>query len=389
MVERYIYLDYAATAPLRPEALEAQARYRALPESLANPNSLHTLGRKANMALERARRDITADLGGNFRSNEIAFTGGGTESNNMALFGIAEGVRAKDASRTRILISSIEHDSVLDLAAPLRKRGFTVELIPVDRDGSVHLDVLGDMLGSDVALVSVMSANNETGVVQPIGALAHATHEVGAYFHTDAVQAFGRIPLDIDDCDAVSVAGHKIGAPLGTGFLALRTRCPFAPQSFGGGQEQGRRAGTQDVCAAVALAAVSRLVTSSMPQTRPQVAARANSLYKALCAEGTGIVPTTRASIEDDRLPGLVSIMVPGIDSETLILRLDASGFEVSAGSACSSASLDPSHVLSAMGIPREQALGSLRISFDERTDPEDLSGFAKTLLELVAELKR
>lgn len=384
MPEGFVYLDYAASAPVRPEALEAQAAYASSEIAGMNPNSLHTLGRRAAQALDGARRDMAMAIGGGFRPSDIVFTSGGTESNNLALYGVAEGARERDRGRGRVIVSAIEHDSVLDLVSPLRNRGFAVDVVSPRRDGMVHREDLEDLLDGDVALVSVMSANNETGVIQPVADLARAAHEVGALFHTDAVQAFARIPLQVDEVDALSIAGHKIGAPVGSAALAIRSRCPFRPQTFGGGQEQGRRPGTQDVCAALTLAAVSRRVVRDMPDVRREVASRANHVYARLCAEGTGIVATTNPHVDDTRLPGMVSVMARSRDSETLVLRLDAAGFEVSAGSACSSGSLDPSHVLSAMGIERDLAFGALRISFDERVPLAELDAFCDALLDIV-----
>lgn len=384
-MDSYVYLDYAASAPMVPEARAAEAAYAEAPYAGANPNSLHTLGREAAMALEGARREIAKALGGGFRPGEIVFTSGGTESNNLALYGIAEGARARDRKRTRVVVSAIEHDSELDVVPALKDRGFAVTLVRPGRDGRIAPEELERAVGPDCALVSVMSANNETGVIQPVAELAKIAHKAGALMHTDAVQAFGRIPLAIDTCDAVSIAAHKIGGPVGIGALALRMRCPFRPQNFGGGQETGKRPGTQEVRGALAFAAAAKAQTDHLAERRSACAAKANRLFQKICAPGTGIQPTTTAQIDDTRLPGMVSIYVPGLDSETLILKLDQKGFEVSAGSACSSGSLDPSHVLSAMGIARNDALGALRISFDERISDEDLDRFADALIGIVA----
>lgn len=384
-MDSYVYLDYAASAPMVPEAKAAEAAYAEAPYAGTNPNSLHTLGREAAMALEGARREIAKALGGGFRPGEIVFTSGGTESNNLALYGIAEGARARDRKRTRVVVSAIEHDSELDVVPALKDRGFAVTLVRPGRDGRIAPEELERAVGPDCALVSVMSANNETGVIQPVADLAKIAHKAGALMHTDAVQAFGRIPLAIDTCDAVSIAAHKIGGPVGIGALALRMRCPFRPQNFGGGQEAGKRPGTQDVRGALAFAAAAKAQTDHLAERRSACAAKANRLFQKICAPKTGIQPTTTAQIDDTRLPGMVSIYVPGFDSETLILKLDQKGFEVSAGSACSSGSLDPSHVLSAMGIARNDALGALRISFDERISDEDLDRFADALIGIVA----
>lgn len=385
MSKHYTYLDYAASAPLRPEARDAWLAYHEKPGSEANPNSLHSLGREAARELEVARRTIATSIGCGFRPGEVVLTSGGTESNNLAVLGMAEGARRKSSNKKkRVVLSAIEHDSVLDVATLLRSRGFEVELVTPDRNGVIQPNELARVMGENCALVSVMAANNETGVIQPTADLVEVAHAGGAVIHVDAVQAFGRIPLDASKADAISVAAHKIGGPLGVGALAIRTRCPFEAQSLGGGQEGGKRPGTQDVAGAVAFAEACRVVMRDLATVRPKVAAMANKAYARLCAGGTGILPTTQALVDDTRMPGMISVMVPGMESETLILKLDNLGFEVSAGSACSSDSLDPSHVLSAMGVPRDQALGALRISFDERVNEEDLDAFCDALLEIV-----
>ncbi|WP_321972012.1 cysteine desulfurase family protein [Paratractidigestivibacter sp.] len=379
-----VYLDYAASAPMRASALKAEADYAASEYADANPNSLHTRGRLSARALDQARSDLARSLGGRFRPSEVTFTSGGTESNNLALFGLAEGARERDRKRNRVVISAIEHDSVLDVAPALRNLGFEVAVVRPGRDGKVTPEALKAELGDTCALVSVMYANNETGVVQPVPELADVAHKAGAVFHTDAVQAFGRIPLELGCVDAVSATAHKIGGPVGCGILAVRGRVNLRPRQFGGGQEFNRRPGTQDVRGALAFAAAAKECASGLEQARAACSAKARRLYATLCAEGTGIKPSVDGEVGDDKLPGTVSLLVPALDSETLVLALDDAGFEVSAGSACSSGSLDPSHVLSAMGIPRQEALGSLRVSFDERASDADLEAFARALLDVV-----
>ncbi len=379
-----VYLDYAASAPARPESLAAERSYEEGALAGANPNSLHTLGREAARALDGARAELARCLAGGFRPADVTFTSGGTESNNLAVLGLAEGARARDARRRTVVLSAIEHESILDLVGPLRERGFEVALARPGSDGVVRPETVRPLIDETCALVSVMAGNNETGVLQPVDALARIAHDAGGLFHTDAVQAFCRVPLDLSHVDAVSVAAHKLGGPVGTGALAVRGRVPLRPLSFGGGQELGRRAGTQDVRGALAFAAVARSTSASLDQTRHIVAGRSQSLYDRLCIAGSGISSTTTPVVDTGRLPGIVSVIVDGLDSETLILELDQIGFEVSAGSACSSGSLDASHVLRAMGMARERALGSLRISFDERVDPHDLELFADALLAIV-----
>lgn len=380
-----VNLDYAASTPMRPEAIAAQAAYDASPIAGANPNSLHRLGREAALALEGARRDLARTLGAHVRASEVIFTAGGTESDQLALLGIAEGARERDRARTRVVVSAIEHDAILDNLPLLRAAGFSVDLVKPTAAGRIEAEALEGLLGPDVALVSIMLANNETGVVQPIRELARVAHAHGALFHTDAIQGYLHIPFDVADLgvDALSIAGHKIGGPVCTGALYLKSRTPLRPRVFGGGQESGRRAGTQDVRSVLALAAAARAVYPHIEEDRERLSALSDSLYERLCAH-----ERVKATMGDwrvvDRLPGIVSVTVDGMDSEELVLHLDAAGFEVSGGSACSSGSLDASHVLSAMGIARERALGSLRVSFDDRVDPDDLTRFADAFDKLI-----
>ena len=383
--QRYVNLDYAASTPMRPEAMQAQADYDASRLAGVNPNSLHSLGRQAAIRLEECRRAVAASLGTRVRASEIVFTGGGTEANVLALLGIAQAVRERDRGRSRVIVSAVEHDSILDNLPPLRADGFTVDVIKPDSTGRIDPSSLERLISSDVALVSVMLANNETGVVQPIADLARIAHGAGARMHSDAIQGWLHIPFDVSalGVDALSLAGHKVGGPVGIGALYLKSRTPIRARSFGGGQEGGLRPGTQDLRAIVALAAAASALRPLVVHHREQVGSLANGLYTRLCAH-----PRIHATMGDwasvERLPGIVSIYVDGIDSEELILQLDGRGYEVSAGSACSSASLDASHVLRAMGIPREKALGSLRISFDDRVEPDSLERFAQALFEVV-----
>lgn len=379
----YVYLDYAASAPMRTEALNAEKAYEASPIAGVNPNSLHSLGRQAARELDSARSVIANAVGGKFRSPDVIFCSGGTEGNNLSVLGMAEGIRNKDHKRNVVVFSAIEHDSVLDLAPVLREKGFEVRIVQPNRQGKIEGSVLEGLLDQSVALVSVMYANNETGVIQPVAELARITHRAGALFHTDAVQAFGRICLEVTDVDALTIAAHKIGGPLGIAAVLMRSKVPFQAQSYGGGQESGRRHGTQDVRGALAFAAATRWCQDNLTQTQEIVSMRANKVYETLCSSPK-IKPTTAAYAGTDHMPGTVSIMVPSMDSETLILKLDQAGYEVSAGSACSSGSLNASHVLTAMGISRNEALGSLRITFDERVSESDLNAFCTTLLRIV-----
>lgn len=370
---------------MRAEARLAQREYDDSELAGVNPNSLHSLGRKAAARLEVARREIARSFGPRVRPSEIILTNGGTEANQLALLGLAEGAHQRDRKRDRVIVSAIEHDSILDNLPLLRAAGFTVDLVQPCRAGYIEPATLVELLDDDVALVSIMVANNETGVVQPIRELAAAAHAAGALFHTDAIQGYLHIPLDVTELgvDAMTVAAHKIGGPVASGALYLKNRTPLRPRIFGGGQEAGRRAGTQDLRTQLAFAAAASVLLPNVSQERATLQALSDKLYATLTAHPR-IYATMGDYAQADRLPGMVSIYVDGMDSEELIIKLDAAGFEVSAGSACSSGSMDPSHVLSAMGIGREQALGSLRISFDDRVNPADLDDFAQTLLSIV-----
>ena len=380
-----VNLDYAASTPLRLCAIDAQRAYDESPLAGVNPNSLHSLGRAAAQELERCRRVLAGTLGRSVRPSEVIFTGGGTEANAMALLGMAEGARASNRRRTRVLISSIEHDSMLDNIPLLHAAGFTTDLIAPDSYGVIRPETLASMMDDSVALVSVMLANNETGAIQPISQLASCAHEHGALFHTDAIQGYLHAPFDIEQLgvDALSLAGHKIGGPVGIGALYLKSRTSFRPRIFGGGQEAGRRPGTQDLRQIVALSAAAAELHPLVAKDFDRLTELSNHLYDCLVKH-----PLIEATLGEYRkvehLPGIVSITVDGFDSEDLILQLDARGFEVSAGSACTSGNQDASHVLLAMGIPRNRALGSLRISFDDRVDVDALDRFCSCLFTII-----
>ena len=381
----HVNLDYAASTPMRPEAIAAQAAYDASELAGANPNSLHTLGRRAAARLEEARGNVARTFGAEVRPSEVVFTGGGTEANHLALLGIPEGVREHEHGRRRVIVSAIEHDSILDNLPQLRAQGFTVQTVMPCAAGYVEPAALEALMDDDVALVSIMFANNETGVMQPIRELAALAHAHGARFHTDAIQGWLHAPLDVGalGVDACSVAGHKIGGPAATGALYVRSRTPLHGQVFGGGQERGLRAGTQDLRSIVAFEAAAKTLHPQVGEEAAHLRTLSSKLYRRLAASPR-IHPTMGDPEAVERLPGIVSICVDDMDSEELILKLDARGFEVSAASACSSGSLEPSHVLTAMGVPRDLALGSLRISFDDRVDPADLDRFADALLGIV-----
>ena len=387
----YTYLDYAATAPLCEEAAIAMAPYCVPgPEGVAagaNANSLHTPGRTAFSALEQARRDIAHAIGAR-KPDEVVFTSGATEADNLALFGLARAAceqrqkQGRPLSAPRVICSAIEHDAVLNPARHLQREGFDVVFLHPTRQGFITADALDGALTPDTVLVSIQTANAEVGSIQPIAALAARAHDAGALFHTDATQALGKIPFDVQelDVDAASFSSHKVYGPKGIGALYVRARTPLSAQMLGGGQESARRSGTQNVAGAVGFAAAVRAACATQEAEHARLAALRDRLY-ARCAQIEGVHPTIGLRREGEALmPGIVHLLVDGFESETLVLRLDSQGFGVSGGSACASHSLDPSHVLLAMGISRKAALGALRISFGRYTTEGELDAFAAAL---------
>ncbi len=392
----YTYLDYAATAPLGPEAADAMAPYLVPgPENLlvgGNPNSLHSCGRDAFKAMEQARRTFATAIGAR-RPQEVIFTSGATEADNDALLGIAEGARqhlirhGAAPEKPRVIVSAIEHDAVLAPAKRLEALGFAVTRLRPNAQGFITEEALAQALGPDVILVSVQLANSEVGSIQPIAALAKLTHEAGALFHTDAVQALGKIELSVSelDVDAASFSAHKVGGPTGIGALYLRLRTPFEPQMLGGGQEEGQRSGTQNVCGMAGFAATATQAADHATEERVRLTALRDQLYEQLQAL-PGVRATVNVAPKDERyLPNIVHVLVDNLESQTLILRLDSLGYGVSGGSACSSHSLEPSHVLRSMGVSSDDAQGALRVSMGRFTTEEDIAGFMDAMKQALA----
>ena len=385
----YVYLDYAATAPLCEEAASAFAQFMqsgsaGIAAGGANANSLHSPGRLAFTRMEQARRDIAQNLHAS-RPSEIVFTSGATESDNAALFGLVHACQQQQKKRGihragHVIVSSIEHDAVLAPARRLEKEGVSVTYLPVTSDGFITKEALQGALRNDTLLVSVMMANSEVGSIQPIARLANIAHSHGVLFHTDATQALGKIPVDLAQLgvDAASFSGHKIGSVKGSGVLYLRARTPFEAYVLGGGQEEGRRSGTQNVAAACAFAAACGAVVENQEQEQKRLRLLRDELYEQLleltCVSSA--VSVTQNS--EAYLPNIVHVLVSGFESETLIIRLDEAGFGVSGGSACSSHSLNISHVLKAMGVPQKKAQGALRISFGRYTTREEINAFVQ-----------
>lgn len=382
-----VYLDWAATAPLSEEAAHAMAPYLAFgPANLqvgGNANSLHAPGRAAFGALEEARSSIMRDLGAR-RPDEIVFTSGATEADNAALLGIVSACakrarqQGKKGFTPHVITSAIEHDAILAAANVLESRGCEVTYLKPDSQGFVEVRSLEAALQENTVLVSIHAANNEIGSLQPIAELAAVTHAAGAYFHTDAVQALGKVPLNLTELtvDTASFSAHKVGGPKGVGALYLRTGTPFDAFLVGGGQEFGKRSGTQNVCGAAGFAAACKEACLNQEDEAHRLRALRDMLYEKLIAFSRVQATVEVEAGSFDYAPHVVSVCVDGFESETLILRLDMKGIAVSGGSACSSHSLEPSHVLKALGINDDLALGSLRISMGYATRQEDIDAF-------------
>ncbi len=413
----YVYLDHAATAPLSAAAAAAMEPYLVAGSAgiaqAANPNSLHGPGRAAFAAMERARSALARALGAG-RPDEIVFTGSATEADDAAVLGIAwQAALERDRERRQrrndagtaprrdedaapvaglsfaphVITSAIEHDAVLAPCKRLEREGFRVTYLMPDADGFVTVRALEAAIDEDTVLVSVQMANSEIGTIQPIEQLAAVAHDHGALFHSDCVQALGKVPLHLGELgvDAASFSAHKIGGPKGVGALYLKARTPFRPLVLGGGQEQGRRSGTQNLCGIVGFAAAAAEVCEGVEDAQAQMMVQRDRLYERLCAmapvQSTVDVPPGSR----DHLPNIVAVLVDGFESETLILRLDALGYGVAGGSACSSHSLAPSHVQRALGKNDDEAHSALRISFGRSLDRATADGFLAAFAKVIA----
>lgn len=359
------YLDRAATTPVRREVLEAMWPY--LTGTFGNPSSTHGVGDAAARGLADARSAVARVLG--CRPAEVVFTTGGTEGANTAVKGIALAV----PRGRHVVTSAIEHEAVLESCRYLeRHHGFAVTVLAVDRDGVVDPDVLADALRPDTTLVTIAHASNEVGTVQDVRALATVAHGVGARFHTDAVQSAPWLPVGPADtgADAVSLSGHKLGAPKGTGVLVVRAGTPLEPLLHGGGQERGRRSGTEDVAGAVAVATALTLHAGE----RSDAAVRATAVRDAVLDGVTAAVPGALVTgSRTSRLPGHASFCFPGVHGETVLLELEQRDVVSSSGSACAAGSTEASHVLTALGLDEDTARSAVRLTFDESLTPSDV----------------
>jgi cysteine desulfurase len=376
-----IYLDYNATAPVLPEVVATVSR--TLAGTFGNASSVHTFGQQAKAELDAARSSVAALLGA--ESSEIVFTSGGTESDNLAIRGAAEAL--EPAGRRHLIATTIEHEAVLNTVRALERRGWSATLLPVDATGIVSPEVLREAMRPDTALVSVMHANNEIGTVQPVAELAAIAKAGGALFHTDAVQSAGKIPVQAKalGVDLLSISAHKFGGPKGAGALWIRRGVRLVPYLTGGRQERGRRAGTENVPAQAGMGTAARLALDHLDR-----AGHISALRDRLENEILARIPGTAVNGDRNRrVPNTSNISFDGIEAESLLIALDLEGVAISTGSACSSGTLEPSHVLRAMGLPNARARNSLRFSLGSATTAADIDFVVDVLPRLVSRLRQ
>jgi cysteine desulfurase len=376
-----IYLDYAATTPILHEVLEEMLPYQR--QFFGNPSSVYAAGREAKKGIEEARERVAGAIGG--LPSEIIFTAGGTEADNMALKGAAFSHRSRG---NHIVTTSIEHHAVLHSAEWLEKQGFRVTFLPVSREGLIDLEALTSALSSETILVSVMLANNEVGAIQPLTEVSKIVKQrCRALLHTDAVQGLGKIPVDVAKLgfDLSSFAAHKLGGPKGVGALWIRHKTVIEPVLHGGGQERGMRSGTPNVAGIVGFGMAAQIAAGELESE----AVRLGTLKNRLQASILEAIPEVEVNAAGaPRLPGTLSICIKGVEGESLLLMLDSKGIAASSGSACASGSLDPSHVLMAMGIAPEMAHGSLRYSLGRESTVAEVDAAVEALAQVVARLR-
>lgn len=379
-MKELIYFDNAATTPIRPEVYEEIKPY--IEEHFGNPSSIYSIARDSKKAIDKARQQVADAL--NAQPAEIYFTGCGSESDNWVLKGVSSALKNKG---NHIITTCIEHHAILHTCEYLEKNGFEVTYLPVDEYGKISLDDLKAAIRPETILVSVMFANNEIGTVESIKEIGAICHEKGIYFHTDAVQAFGHIKIDVQDMniDFLSISGHKIGAPKGIGALYIRKGCKIDNLIHGGQQERGRRAGTENVIGIVALGKAAEMAMAEIDEVTAKLTYLRDKLINSLLSK----IDYARLNGHPvDRLPGNVNISFEFIEGESMLLLLDNYGICASSGSACTSGSLDPSHVLLAIGLPHEKAHGSLRISLGYQNTEEQVDKLIEVLPPIVQRLR-
>ncbi len=375
-----IYLDYAATTPTDPEVAKAMLPY--LTKSYGNPSSLHSFGLEAKEAIENARNSIADSIGAH--SGEIIFTSGGTEADNLAIKGVALHNKSRG---NHIITSSIEHPAVIETCKFLGKQGNRITFLPVDINGLVDPDELKKAITNKTILVSIMHANNEVGTIEMIADIAMVTREAGIPFHTDAVQTFGHIPVNVKSMgvDLLSISAHKLYGPKGIGALYVRKGVELAPLLHGGGQENKNRSGTENTASIVGFAKAVELTTQEMPDEIKRLTLLRDRLIEGILEENDD---TRLNGHPRDRLPNNINVSIDYIEGESVMLNLDLEGICISTGSACSSSEHGPSHVLLAMGLPREQAYSSLRITLGRWTTETHIEHFIDSLTKIVRKLR-
>ncbi len=375
-----IYLDNAATTKTAPEVIEAMLPY--FGEQYGNPSAIYSLGSAAKKAVNQAKRAIAAAIGA--KQEEIYFTSGGTEADNWALKCAAEAYQEKGK---HLITTRIEHHAVLHTCAWLEKKGFEVTYLPVNEEGLVDLEELKAAIRPDTILISVMFANNEIGTIEPVAEIGAVAREHGILFHTDAVQAFGQLPLDVEELriDLLSASGHKVNGPKGIGFLYVRSGLKLGSFFHGGAQERNRRAGTENVPGIVGLEAAAERAMRLMGEKRKKVSGLRDYLIRKIEAE----IPYCRLNgHRTKRLPGNVNFSFSFVEGESVLIMLDMKGICASSGSACTSGALDPSHVLLALGRSHEEAHGSLRMTLSEENTREELDYVVESLVEILRKLR-
>ncbi|HUU64244.1 MAG TPA: cysteine desulfurase NifS [Dehalococcoidia bacterium] len=377
---RRIYLDYAATTPTHPEVVEAMLAY--LSDVFGNPSSIHSFGQEAKAVVEESRDKIAALVGA--RSEEIVFTSGGTEADNFAIKGIAY---ANEGKGNHIITTTIEHPAVMETCKFLQKRGFEVTYLPVDSYGLVDPQDVKKAISDKTILISVMHANNEVGTIEPIAEIGKIAREKGIYFHTDAVQAVGHIPVKVDELgiDLLAMSAHKLYGPTGVGALYIRKGAKLIPFMHGGEQERRRRAGTENVPAIVGFGKAAEIAQGEIETEAKRLIYLRDKLIKGLVEQIEHIRLNGHPT---QRLPNNVNVSIEFVEGESMLLNLDLEGIAASTGSACSSSSLEPSYVLLAMGLSHELAHGSLRFSLGRETTEEDIARVLEVLPRIITKLR-
>jgi cysteine desulfurase len=380
VTKKRIYLDYAATTPMAPGVVEATMPY--LSDIFGNPSSIHSFGQEAKAAVEEARDKIAALIGA--RGEEIVFTGSGTEADNFAIKGTAY---ASEGKGNHIITTTIEHPAVMETCKFLQRRGFEVTYLAVDRYGQVDPQDVKKAITDKTILISVMHANNEVGTIEPIAEVGEIARESGIYFHTDAVQTVGHIPVKVDELgvDLLVMSAHKLYGPKGVGALYIRKGTKIIPFIYGGEQERRRRAGTENVPAIVGFGKTAEIAQGEMDEEAKRLIYLRDKLIKGLVEKIEHIRLNGHPT---NRLPNNVNVSIEYVEGESMLLNLDLEGIAASTGSACSSSSLEPSYVLLAMGLPHELAHGSLRFSLGRGTTEEDIARVLEALPRIIANLR-